>query len=496
MEIIAHVLTQGKQAIVLIPEIALTYQTVMRFYRRFGEQVSFINSRLSKGERYDQFQRAKNGEISIMIGPRSALFTPFANLGLIIIDEEHEGAYKSEIAPRYHAIEVAKARANLCKAMVILGSATPLVSSYQKADCGEYQLLTMDKRAKKDSVLPQVYVVDLRQEMAAGNRTIFSRLLYEKIKDRLAKKEQILLFMNRRGYANFVSCRSCGEAIKCPHCDVSLTAHRNGWLHCHYCGYQIPAVKTCPSCGSPYIAGFGTGTQKVEAQLEKFFPKAKILRMDTDTTKGKDGHEKIVRAFANEEADILIGTQMIVKGHDFEKVTLVGVLAADMSLYNNDYRATERTFQLLTQAAGRAGRGALAGEVVIQTYKPEHYSIQAAASQDYMAFYREEIKYRKQMHYPPFWQMRVIQLSSPSQKNVTVLADALAAFLRQGMIENRLIVLGPSDPSVAKVNDIYYKKIYVKHSSEKFLQRKMEEVQQFLEATPLRKDVLYLFDVV
>lgn len=496
MEIIAHVIACGKQAIVLIPEIALTYQTVMRFYHRFGTQVSFINSRLSQGERYDQFQRAKNKEVSIMIGPRSALFTPFVNLGLIIIDEEHESAYKSEMAPRYHATEVAKARAKLCGAMVVLGSATPLVASYQKAVSGEYQLLTMDKRAKPDSVLPKVHVVDLRKEMEAGNRSIFSRLLYEKIKERLARKEQILLFMNRRGYANFVSCRSCGEAVKCPHCDVSLTAHRNGSLHCHYCGYHIQTPRNCPSCGSPYIAGFGTGTQKVEAQLEKVFPTARILRMDMDTTRGKDGHEKIVRAFANEEADILIGTQMIVKGHDFEKVTLVGVLAADMSLFGSDYRATERTFQLLTQAAGRAGRGELAGEVVIQTYKPEHYSIQAAALQDYRAFYKEEVRYRKMMHYPPFWQMRVIQLSSPSQKNVAALADALAAYLRQDMIQNKLIVLGPSDPPVARINDIYYKKIYLKHSSEEFLLHQIEEVQKFLDTTPLKKDVLFMFDVV
>ena len=381
MELIDTVLKRGKQVIVLIPEIALTYQNVSRFYSRFGSCVSVINSRLSAGERFDQFERAKKGEISIVIGPRSALFTPFPNLGLILIDEEHEDSYKSEKTPCYHARETAIQRGKIEDAWVVMGSASPSVESYYRGKTGEYQLLYLNKRYGGKE-LPQVDIIDLREELKAGNRSIFSQVLIEKIQDRLQKKEQSILFLNRRGYTGFVSCRSCGYVMKCPHCDVSLTAHRNGKMICHYCGYEIPQVKTCPSCGSPYIGGFKAGTQQIETLLSKSFPDAKILRMDADTTKNKGGHEKVLSAFAAGEADILIGTQMIVKGHDFPNVTFVGVLAADLSLYSDDYRASEKTFQLLLQAVGRAGRGNKKGEAVIQTYHPEHYSILAAAAQD------------------------------------------------------------------------------------------------------------------
>ena len=371
MELIAHVLTEGRQAIVLIPEIALTYQTVMRFYNRFGDRVSIMNSRLSQGERYDQFERARNGDVDIMIGPRSALFTPFSNLGLIIIDEEHESSYKSETLPRYHARETAIERARMCGASVVLGSATPSVESYYRAMQGEYKLLEMRHRVA-EKPLPAVNVVDLREELKNGNRSILSRRLQELMEERLSKGEQIMLFINRRGVAGFVSCRACGHVIKCPHCDVSLSqhitrAHPEGRMLCHYCGYEEPMPKICPSCGSKYIGGFKAGTQKIEMIVKERFPKARVLRMDTDTTRKKEGHEQILSAFANQEADILIGTQMIVKGHDFPNVTLVGVLAADMSLHMSDYHAAERTFELLTQAAGRAGRGEKPGEVVIQT---------------------------------------------------------------------------------------------------------------------------------
>jgi primosomal protein N' (replication factor Y) len=495
MELIAHVVEYGRQAIVLIPEIALTYQTVMRFYRRFGEKVSFINSRLSPGERYDQFSRAKKGEIDIMIGPRSALFTPFANLGLIIIDEEHEGAYKSETTPRYHAKEVALQRARQNGALVVLGSATPSVDTYYQTQIGNYKLFPLKHRAKKESFLPKVEVVDMRTEMTAGNRTMFSRKLYEKINDRLQKKEQVILFLNRRGYSNFISCRSCGEAVKCPHCDVTLTLHKDQTLHCHYCGYVHEEMKTCPSCGSPYIAGFGTGTQKVEVQLQKVFPKAKVLRMDMDTTSGKEGHEKIIRAFANGEADILLGTQMVVKGHDFDKVTLVGALAADMSLFSNDYKASERTFQLLTQAAGRAGRDALPGEMVIQTYTPENYSIVTASSQDYESFYKQEMRYRKMIGYPPAVYMVLIQLSCENEKKLSEVTEQLAEKINQNN-EQKIIVLGPSEPPIARINDIYYKRIYLKHVKREILTEQIEKVGGYLKEILYSSNVFVQFDYV
>ena len=374
IEMIRRAAARGKQAIVLIPEIALTYQTVMRFYRSFGDRVSIMNSRLSAGERYDQMMRAKEGGIDVMIGPRSALFTPFPNLGLIVIDEEHETTYKSEQVPRYHARETAIERAAMEGASVVLGSATPSLEAMYRAKCGEFCLLEMPNRSGMQD-MAEVSTVDLREEIKEGNRSILSRKLQDMIADRLEKREQIMLFLNRRGYAGFVSCRECGHVIKCPHCDVSLSSHRNGKLVCHYCGYEERKAPVCPECGSRHIGEFRAGTQQIEELVKTQFPEARVLRMDMDTTRQKDGHEKILAAFANEEADILVGTQMIVKGHDFPNVTLVGVLAADMSLYADDYRAGERTFQLLTQAVGRAGRGKKKGEAVIQTYSPEHYGI-------------------------------------------------------------------------------------------------------------------------
>ena len=396
IEMIRRVAETGRQAIVLIPEIALTFQTVMRFYRCFGDRVSIMNSRLSAGERYDQMMRAKNGEVDVIIGPRSALFTPFQNLGLIVIDEEHENTYKSEQVPRYHARETAQARAEMEGASLVLGSATPSLESMYRAKHGEYRLLELKNRSGQQA-MAAVHTVDLRQELKNGNRSILSQKLQELMEERFQRKEQIILFLNRRGYAGFISCRECGHVVKCPHCDVSLSSHRGGRLVCHYCGYEIQKPDVCPECGSKHIGEFRAGTQQIEEIVKKRFPKARVLRMDLDTTRAKDGHEKILEAFVNEEADVLVGTQMIVKGHDFPNVTLVGVLAADMSLYSDDYRAGERTFQLLTQAAGRAGRGTKAGEAVIQTYSPEHYAVTTAAAQDYEAFYQEEIKYREFM---------------------------------------------------------------------------------------------------
>ena len=389
MRLIQQVIEEGKQAIVLIPEIALTYQTVRRFYAMFGDKVSVLNSRLSQGERYDQFKRAKRGEVQVMVGPRSALFTPFFNLGLIVIDEEHEPTYKSENTPRYHARETAIQRAQMEHANVVMGSATPSLSAYSRAESGEYLLVKLNARYE-ERPLPQVSIVDLREELKKGNRSVLSTELKTSLSETLRKKEQAMLFLNRRGYAGFVSCRACGHVMKCPHCDVSLSEHNGSRLICHYCGYETVKPQVCPSCGSPHIGGFKAGTQQIEKVLEKDFPEARVLRMDFDTTRTKDSYEKILASFSRHEADILVGTQMIVKGHDFPDVTLVGVIAADLSLNMDDYHCGERTFQLLTQAVGRAGRGAKPGRAVIQTYQPEHYSIQAAATQDYGKFYKEK----------------------------------------------------------------------------------------------------------
>lgn len=495
MDLIEHCISQGKEAIVLIPEIALTYQTVKRFTRRFKEKVSIINSRLSKGERYDQFERAKKGDISIMIGPRSALFTPFKNLGLIIIDEEHEGSYKSESVPKYHAREVAEKLSEMTNATLVLGSATPSLEAYYKAENGIYKLHKLTDRGKGN--LANVSVVDLREELKNGNKSIFSVQLQELIADRLEKKQQIMLFINRRGYAGFVSCRECGTVMKCPHCDVSLKAHNNGKLVCHYCGHEVPIPRLCPKCGSKYIAGFGTGTQKVETMAKQLFPTARILRMDLDTTSKKGSHEEILSAFANHDADILVGTQMIVKGHDFPNVTLVGVLAADMSLYASDYRAAERTFELLTQAAGRAGRGNTPGDVVIQTYNPENYSIEYSKNQDYESFYREEISYRKLMQYPPAAHMTAILATSPNYGKLREAVELLISEIKKlkQLPENKmLVVIGPADAGVARINDIYRKVIYLKHFDNEVLIKIKNNLEKLIYSSQLFKDVSIQFD--
>ena len=496
MELIAHMLAQGKQAIVLIPEIALTFQTVMRFYNRFGDRVSIMNSRLSPGERFDQFERAKNGDVDIMIGPRSALFTPFSKLGLIIIDEEHESSYKSETLPRYHARETAIERARMCGASVVLGSATPSVESYYKAKTGEYELLELKHRVA-EKPLPKVEVVDLREELKAGNRSILSVRLQELMEDRLKKGQQMMLFINRRGVAGFVSCRACGHVLKCPHCDVSLSQHANGRMVCHYCGYTEPVPVQCPACGSKYISGFKAGTEKIEMVVRKRFPEARVLRMDMDTTRGKEDYEQILSAFANHEADILIGTQMIVKGHDFPDVTLVGILAADLSLHVGDYRAAERTFQLLTQAAGRAGRGNKPGEVVIQTYDPEHYSIETAKAQDYDAFYEQEIAYRKIMLYPPVWNMLVILCASKSEEAADAMAAELAAAADAYTGKNtkeKVYLVGPVDAAIAKVNDIYKKIIYLKAENYDTLVKIKNRTEVYARESRYYKNVTVMFD--
>ncbi|MFQ9515022.1 MAG: primosomal protein N' [Eubacterium sp.] len=494
MDLIDYTIKGGKSVIVLIPEIALTYQTVMRFTRRFKEKVSIINSRLSAGERYDQFERAKNGDISIMIGPRSALFTPFKNLGLIVIDEEHEGAYKSESVPKYHAIEVAQKRASDTGAAIVLGSATPSLESYYRAKKGIYTLHKLNVREKGN--LPEVSIVDMREELKNENKSIFSMELQRLIGDRLEKRQQTMLFINRRGFAGFVSCRDCGKAIKCPHCDVALKLHNNKKLVCHYCGHTEPMPRLCPECGSKYLGGFGIGTQQIEMLIKKLFPQARVLRMDADTTSAKGSHDEILAAFANHEADILVGTQMIVKGHDFPGVTLVGVLAADMSLYASDYMATERTFQLLCQAAGRAGRGSNSGHVVIQTYAPDNYSIEAASHQDYDEFYNEEITYRQLMQYPPVANMTAIFLQSENQQELEYATNRLVEIIRKEKAEkyNELFVIGPADPPIAKINDIYRKIIYLKSSSRHNLVKLKNYIEYVINSSQIFKNINVQFD--
>lgn len=493
MELIEKVIAEGQQVIVLIPEIALTYQTVRRFYGRFGEKVSVLNSRLSQGERYDQFKRAKRGEIQVMVGPRSALFTPFSHLGLIIIDEEHEPTYKSENSPRYHAIETAVKRASMEGAKVLLGSATPSMESFSRAMSGEYALVKLETRYGERS-LPDVSIVDLREELKAGNRSILSRKLKASIEERLNLGEQTMLFLNRRGYAGFVSCRSCGHVMKCPHCDVSLSEHNNGRLICHYCGYEQKRAEQCPECGSPYIGGFKAGTQQIEQVLEKTFPKARILRMDYDTTRTKGSYEQILSAFAGHEADILVGTQMIVKGHDFPKVTLVGVIAADLSLNAADYRCAERTFQLLTQAVGRSGRGIRKGEAVIQTYHPEHYSIQASKAQDYEAFYEEEKGYRLMMNYPPFAHMLSVLAFGEEEELLEQGMNYIAKFIRRVSPGSDLHIIGPADAAVGKVNDVYRKVIYLKHSDEKTLNSIKNKIERYIEINSGFRKLYIQFD--
>ena len=460
MEIMEEVISQGKQVIFLIPEIALSFQMVERLSARFGERISIMNSRMSQGERYDQYLRAKNGDIDIIVGPRSALFTPFNNLGLIIVDEEHEGSYKSSKTPRYHAREVALYRAREEGAAIILGSATPSLEAVKLASDKEIEVLMLSSRPA-GAIPPEIEITDLREELKEGNKSIISRRLSELIKDRLNKGEQIILFINRRGYAGFISCRSCGEAIKCPHCDVSLTFHRPDRLVCHYCGYEEKMPDKCPKCSSPYIGTFGLGTEKVEEIVKKDFPAARVLRMDGDTTTGKNGHEAILESFKNGEADILIGTQMIVKGHDFEKVSLVGILAADLSLFLGDFRAAETTYELLVQAAGRAGRGRYRGKVVIQTYNPDHYVIQAAATGNYKDFYSKEIRYRKLGEYPPETHLLAVILFAAKAEEVSRRAEILAGFLTEKKSES-FVVNGPVWASIPKLRDIYRKIIYLK----------------------------------
>lgn len=481
MELVDRCIQSGKKAIVLIPEIGLTFQTIGRFQKRFGSgRIGVIHSRLSLGERSDQFVRAMEGSIDLMIGPRSALFTPFSDIGLIIIDEEHESSYINESSPNYDAKTVAMYLCQLHKATLILGSATPSIDSYYQTQMEAYHLIKLSHRAG-GATPAKINVVDMRQELKAGNQSIFSRLLIQKIKDRFEKKEQSILFMNRRGYAGYLSCRECGYVVKCPHCDVSLTRHKYEGLKCHYCGYQMEDIHTCPSCQSTHLEGMFIGTQQVEEQLKSIYPSLRILRMDVDTVSKKHGHRHIVESFLNEEADVLIGTQMVVKGHDFPKVTLMAALMADISLNINEYTAGEKTYQLLTQATGRAGRDKYPGEMIIQTYQPDNNVIKAVMMEDYSEFYHQEILYRGILSYPPVGHLLRIGLSSLVEPLVDKGALFLAWRIEQLRKQFPIVMIGPTDDTIKKIQDIYRKSIYIKSKDKDVLLSLIKEMNRYIE---------------
>ena len=488
---------RGKDVIVLVPEIALTYQTVARFKSYFQDSICILNSQLSKGEKYREFMKAMKGETHIMIGPRSALFAPFQNLGLIIIDEEHDTSYKSEKTPKYHAREVAIKRAELEGAKVVLGSATPSIESYYKAGTGEYKLYELSERVRGQT-LPDVEIVDLRDELAKGNRSIISQSLYEKLRAAFDKKEQAMLFINRRGFNTFVSCRSCGEVIKCPNCDVSLALHGKTKLMCHYCGHEEAMPDKCPKCSAKLIGGYGTGTEKLEAEIKKLFPDIRTLRMDRDTTSRKGSHGAIIKKFREGEADCLIGTQMIVKGHDFPQVTVVGNILADLSLFDTDYESAERTFDLLTQAAGRAGRGEVPGQVVVQTYQPEHYAITAAASQDYKGFYEYEMSYRKLLHYPPYYHLLGVCIISTDESFLSEVSEKVAGEYKSEISasdKSMVEIIGPADAFIYKINNEFRKVIYIKSMDYSELNKAAEILGEiFGRAVEDRTDIEIQFD--
>ncbi len=467
LETIKFAIKMGKTAIFLVPEISLTPQMIEKFKGRFPNQVAVLHSRLSKGERNDEWNKIRLGKAKIVVGARSAIFAPFENVGIIIIDEEHETTYKQEEQPRYHVREVASERAKYWNATLLLGSATPSLESFYQAKMKNYQLLTLPRRVMNRS-LPTMQIIDMRKELAEGNRTMFSRTLQKAIKERLAKKEQTIIFLNRRGYTTFVLCRECGYVARCPHCDISLTYHvHEQSLKCHYCGYEEPIMHICPNCGSENIRHFGVGTQKVEMELQNLFPTVRIIRMDNDTTRKKGAHEELIRKFRDKEADILLGTQMIAKGLDFSDVTLVGIISIDSILKIPDLRANERAFQILMQVGGRAGRHHLPGEVIIQSYSPEHYSITYALQHDYLAFFQHELNYRKENFYPPFSEIILINFLHEDMLILHKESKEWTDFLRKALKGTNVHVSGPVASSVAKVKDRYRFQSMVKYNKTK-----------------------------
>ncbi|MBB6715146.1 primosomal protein N' [Clostridium gasigenes] len=455
MKLVEETIKNGNSAIVLVPEIALTPQMIERFKGRFGKEVALFHSRLSEGERHDEWHRVHDGNAKLIVGARSALFLPARNLGLIIIDEEHENTYKSEQNPKYQTREVAEFLSRLKGCKVIFGSATPSIESYYRAISGEMKLIELNNRVDKKP-MPKMQIVDMRNELKSGNMSIFSKELYNSVNEALKNKEQIILFLNRRGFSTFVSCRGCGYVFKCPNCDISMTYHKNGFLVCHYCGKTEKQPKICPKCESKYVKFFGSGTQKVQDEVVKYFPSARVLRMDVDTTRGKNAHENIYNSFKNGEGDILIGTQMISKGLDFPNVTLVGIIAADISINIPDYRSAEKTFQIITQVGGRAGRGEKEGKVIIQTYTPDYYGLIYAKNYDYEGFYNEEFALRGLMGYPPFGKLLLINGSSKNEEQLKVFMKNLAIELKKINNEYTYInMLGPVPCIITKIKDSY-----------------------------------------
>ena len=460
MHIIEKVIEEGKSAIMLVPEISLTPQIVERFVRRFGSNVAILHSGLSDTERYDEYRKIKNEEVKIVVGARSAIFAPFSHIGVIIIDEEHSSTYKQDNHPRYNAKDVAILRSNYHHCPVVLGSATPSVESFARAGNHVYELLTLTKRAGK-GLLPKVHIIDMKKEIKQGN-FILSGLLKDKINEKLAKREQIILLLNRRGYSSMITCNYCGEVAKCPNCDISLTYHKtSNMLRCHYCGYAIKKIERCPKCGSNDLQDYGLGTQKLEEELKKLFD-ARIVRMDMDTTSKKGAHQKIIEDFGNHQYDILVGTQMIAKGLDFPLVTLVGVINADASLNVPDFRSAERTFQLLCQVSGRAGRGDHPGEVIIQTYNHHHYSITLAKDHDYLSFYKEEMKIRKELKYSPYYYIILVSITSKDYDYGFSEANKIGDYLRKNLSKDT-IILGPTMANLFRVNNVYHYQCIIKY---------------------------------
>ena len=476
MKLVERVLLEGKSAIILVPEIALTPQMIERFKGRFGVNVALFHSKLSDGERFDEWFRVKEGKAKVIVGARSAIFLPAKNLGLIIIDEEHENTYKSEQNPKYQTKEVAEYLSELKGCKVILGSATPSIETYYRALTGEMKLLELNSRVD-NKAMPPMKVIDMRNELKGGNKSLFSRELFIAIQERLKRKEQIILFLNRRGFSTFVSCRSCGYVFKCDECDISMTYHKNGLLICHYCGKTKREPRECPKCHSKYVKFFGAGTQRVEEEVKKYFNNVRILRMDVDTTRDKHSYERIYNTFKNGEADILIGTQMVSKGLDFKNVTLVGILAADMSINIPDYRAAERTFQIITQVAGRAGRGDKQGEVLIQTYTPQHYSLQYAVNYDYEGFYEKEFTVRAMMKYPPFGKLLLINGTSKKEELLKNFMHKITMMIKP-LVESCLDIeiLGPIPCMISKLKENYRWQIVIKGEFDSYFSKNIKEI--------------------
>lgn len=476
LQVIAEVLNQGKTAIMLVPEISLTPQMVQRFKSRFGEHVAVMHSGLSQDEKYDEWRKIERGEAEVVVGARSAIFAPIENIGVIIIDEEHEASYKQEETPRYHARDLAIWRSEYHHCPVVLGSATPSLESRARAQKNVYQRLRLTQRANQAATLPTIDVVDMRQEVENGNVSSFSMSLQEKLQERLEKNEQSVLLLNRRGYSSFVMCRDCGYVLPCPNCDISLTLHMDSkTMKCHYCGHEERIPYRCPNCGQDKIRYYGTGTQKVEEELQTLLPDSRILRMDVDTTRRKGAHEKILRTFGEGQADILLGTQMIAKGLDFPNVTLVGVLNADTALNLPDFRSSERTFQLLTQVSGRAGRAEKPGEVIIQSFNPEHYAIQLAKAQDYEDFYTKEMYIRHRGDYPPYYFTVQITASHPEENEAAKQMFQIATKLKQGL-SPQAILLGPTPNAIMRVNNRYFYQVIIKYKQEPMLQPLLKEI--------------------